>query len=107
MQNVMVDTTGALHAAGQRTVGLQLGLNGVLLLRKLVAIHRGVRPVLGRLGRGRLSGRPFCRLCSVRNSLSRPAPAHEAEPSEAERHHGPSRGLRNPRAKAELECILS
>ena len=106
MQNVMVDTTGALHAAGQRAIDLQLGLNGVLLLRKLAAIHRGVYPVLGRLGRGRLSGRPFCRLSSVRNSLSRPAPPHEAEPSETERHHGPGRGLRNPGAKAELECIL-
>ena len=59
MQNVIVDTIGGLYAAGQLSVGLRLGFNGVLLLRKPAAIHRGVCPVLGRLGRGRPSGRPF------------------------------------------------
>ena len=59
MQNVIVNTTGGLYAVGQLSVGLRLGFNGVLLLRKPAAIHRGVCPVLGRLGRGRLSGRPF------------------------------------------------
>jgi hypothetical protein len=60
MQKVIVDTTGALYAAGQLSAGLPLGFNGVLLLRKPAASHRGVCPVLGWLGRGRLSGRPFC-----------------------------------------------
>jgi hypothetical protein len=59
MQNVIVDTIDGLYAAGQSSVGLRLGFNGVLLLRKPAAIHCGVCPVLGRLGRGRLSGRPF------------------------------------------------
>jgi hypothetical protein len=38
MQKVIVDTTGALYAAGQLSVGLRLGFNGVLLLRKPAAI---------------------------------------------------------------------
>jgi hypothetical protein len=59
MQNVIVDTIGRLYAAGQLNGGLRLGFNGVLLLRKPAAIHRGVCPVLRRLGRGRPSGRPF------------------------------------------------
>jgi hypothetical protein len=56
-------TTGGLHTAGQLSVGLRLGFNGVLLLRKARCNYRGVCPVLGRLGRGRLSGRPFCCAC--------------------------------------------
>lgn len=52
MQDVIVDTTGALYAAGQLSVGLRLGFNGVLLLRKPAAIYGGVCPVLGRLGMG-------------------------------------------------------
>jgi hypothetical protein len=59
MRDIIVDRTGALYAAGQLNAGLRLGFNGVLLLRKPAAIHRGVCPVLGWLGRGRLSGRPF------------------------------------------------
>jgi hypothetical protein len=66
MQNVIVDTTGGLYAAGQSSVGLRLGFNGVLLLRKPAAIHRGVCSVLGRLHRGRLGGRPF--LLAVRSA---------------------------------------
>jgi hypothetical protein len=46
-------------AAGQLSVGLRLGFNGVLLRRKPAVINCGVCPVLGKLGRGRLSGRPF------------------------------------------------
>jgi hypothetical protein len=38
MQNVIVYTTGGLYAAGQLSVGLRLGFNGVLLLRKPAAI---------------------------------------------------------------------
>jgi hypothetical protein len=60
MQKVIVDTTGVLYAAGLLNVGLRLGFNGVLLLRKHGAIHRGVCPVLGRLGRGAAFGPPFC-----------------------------------------------
>jgi hypothetical protein len=45
MQNVIVNTTGGLYAVGQLSVGLRLGFNGVLLLRKPAAIHRGVCPV--------------------------------------------------------------
>ena len=70
MQKVIVDTTGALYAAGQLSVGLRLGFNGVLLLRKPAAIHRGVCPVLRRLGRGRLSGRPF--VARVDSTFDRP-----------------------------------
>jgi hypothetical protein len=38
MQNVIVDTIGGLYAAGKLSVGLRLGFNGVLLLRKSAAI---------------------------------------------------------------------
>src|ERR1700679_3431193 len=70
MQKVIVDTTGALYSAGQLSVGLRPGFNGVLLLRKPAAIHRGVCPVLGWLGRGRLSGRPF--VARVGSTFDRP-----------------------------------
>ena len=106
MQNVMVDTTGALPAAGQRarrpSARLKRRIAATKTRRNSPRRVSRSRPV----GEGAAFGPPFCRLSSVRNSLSRPAPPHEAEPSETERHHGPGRGLRNPGAKAELECIL-
>jgi hypothetical protein len=37
MQKVIVNTTGALYSAGQLSVGLRLGFNGVQLLRKPAA----------------------------------------------------------------------
>ena len=52
MQNVIVNTTGGLYAVGQLSVGLRLGFNSVLLLRKPAAIHRGVCPVLAGWGGG-------------------------------------------------------
>ena len=57
--NVIVDTTGALYAAGQRVHKPSARLqrrNAATKVRRPC----GVRPVLSWPGRGRLSGRPFC-----------------------------------------------
>jgi hypothetical protein len=53
MQDVIVDTTGALYAAGQRIVGPRLGLNGVVhIYESPPSSPCGVRPVLVGPGRG-------------------------------------------------------
>jgi hypothetical protein len=59
MQDVIVDTTGALYAAGQRIVGPRLGLNGVVhIYESPPSSPCGVRPVLVGPGRGWAASEP-------------------------------------------------
>jgi hypothetical protein len=63
MQKVIVDTTGALYAAGQLILGLRLGFNGVTAATK--ARRNSSRRVSRSrpTGEGAAFGPPFCCVC--------------------------------------------
>jgi hypothetical protein len=74
MQDVIVDTTGALYAAGQRIVGPRLGLNGVVhIYESPPSSPCGVRPVLVGPGRGvgGFRAAPFLTAVPVRQAFER------------------------------------